>query len=262
MRHSAVALAFSIVLPALAACSKNEPSSNDGAGFLADASAEAKEALAAPVSFQLNDENYARWETAERNLDRIPASEFSAAQPSGGSAVDRAVARLQSSPRARRAIEAAGLSVRDFVLETVALAQAVQASQTGRSTVASGVAAENFAFVERYRERIRQSGLESDLARQSGDSEVTDPNTAAELAAANASRITDSTADTTAINRDSSATVSATHCLSRECAEFQLLAQACRAGVGELLGCRRKGKGGELSLEVVKRGSVAHQLPG
>jgi hypothetical protein len=197
-----VALAL-IALSALVGCRKDQRSQDDASGFLAGASEEAKEALAAPVSFVLNEENYAKWELAERNLDRIPATEFSSSRPTGGSAVDRAVARLQSSARARAAIEASGLGVRDFVLETIALAQAVQASQSGRSNVSSGVAAENFAFVERYRDRIRQSGLESDLARQSGDSEITDANTAAELAAANAARLADSLSDSAGFRRDS-----------------------------------------------------------
>lgn len=188
MRFSA-ALPFVLFALASTACEKKDAAPNLDSGFLANASTEAKEALSSPVDFQLNEDNYAKWETAERNLDRVPASDFSAAAPRSGSAVDRAVARLESSPRARSAIRAAGLSVRDFVLETVALAQAVEASQTGRSTVASGVAAANFAFVERYRDRIRQSGLESDLARQSGDSEITDPRTAAELASARADSI-------------------------------------------------------------------------
>src|SRR6476469_4930267 len=136
MRHSAVALTVSVILVASSGCKKDSPPDAD-TGFLQVASGEAKEALASPVSFLLNEENYAKWEVAERNLDRLPASEFTAAQPAGGSAVDRAVARLQSSPRARREIEAAGLTVRDFVLETIALAQAVQASETGRSSVAT-----------------------------------------------------------------------------------------------------------------------------
>ena len=193
MRYSSVILAV-FLGSGLAGCNRKDSASDD-AGFLADASVEAKSALSSPVEFQLNEDNFAKWEIAERHLDAIPASEFANAPVQGGSAVDRAVARLESSPRARRAIESAGLSVRDFVLETVALAQAVQAAQLGRSTVSSGVAAENFAFVERYRDRIRQSGLEAEISRQSGDSAVTDPNTRAELAAANADRIADSTAN-------------------------------------------------------------------
>lgn len=194
MRQLSVALAI-VALTCPVGC-KRDSSGADNAGFLANASPEAREALSIPVSYELNEDNFAKWEIAEQNLDGLPATEFTAAQLSGGSPVDRAVARLESSPRAKRAIESAGMSVRDFVLETVALAQAVQASQTGRSTVASGVAAGNFAFVERYRSRIRESGLESDLARQSGDSEITDANTAAELQAAEADRKADSIAGT------------------------------------------------------------------
>lgn len=193
MRHLSVALGIG-ALAALLGC-KRDSSSDDNTGFLASASPEAREALSVPVSYELNEDNFAKWEIAEQNLDGLPAAEFASARPSGGSPVDRAVARLESSPRAKSAIESSGMTVRDFVLETVALAQAVQASQTGRSTVASGVAAGNFAFVERYRSRIRESGLESDLARQSGDSAITDPNTAAELQAAEADRRADSIAE-------------------------------------------------------------------
>jgi hypothetical protein len=193
MRHLSVALGIG-ALAALMGCERDS-SSDDNTGFLADASPEAREALAVPVSYELNEENFAKWEIAEQNLDGLPATEFASAQPSGESPVDRAVARLESSQRAKRAIESSGMTVRDFVLETVALAQAVQASQTGRSTVALGVAADNFAFVERYRSRIRESGLESDLARQSGDSAITDANTAAELQAAEADRKADSIAE-------------------------------------------------------------------
>jgi hypothetical protein len=193
MRHLSVALGIG-ALAALMGCERDS-SSDDNTGFLADASPEAREALAVPVSYELNEENFAKWEIAEQNLDGLPATEFASAKPSGESPVDRAVARLESSQRAKRAIESSGMTVRDFVLETVALAQAVQASQTGRSTVALGVAADNFAFVERYRSRIRESGLESDLARQSGDSAITDANTAAELQAAEADRRADSIAE-------------------------------------------------------------------
>lgn len=200
MRYFPVTLAAALVI-ALAGCQRNDSGSDD-AGFLANAPAEAKTALSSPVDFQLNEDNFAKWEIAQRNLDRVPASEFSNVL-AGGSPFDRAVARIESSPRARKAIESSGLSVRDFVLETVALAQSVQASRLGRSTAASRVAAENFAFVERYRDRIRQSGSESDVARQSGDAEVTDPNTRAELEAANANRVADSIAQSNSATVDS-----------------------------------------------------------
>ncbi len=196
MRYSAVTLGPVLLLVAVLGCGRKDAGTDSDPGFLANTSGEAKEALAAPVSFQLNEDNYAKWEIAERNLDDVPSSEFARAPQSGGTVTDRAVARLESSARAKRAIEVAGLSVRDFVLETIALAQAVQAAGSGASN-SGGVTAANFAFVERYRGRIRGSGLESGLARQSGDSAITDSGTAAELAAANADRSADSIARST-----------------------------------------------------------------
>ncbi len=141
----------------VAACSRDNASGDTPSpgAFLSDASAEAKEALSAPVNFELNEDNFSKWETAQRNLERLPKNALSATTPAGGNVIDRAVARLESSPRARTAIESAGLSVRDFVLATIALAQATQGSASGQSAVA--VSAANFAFVERHRERIRNA---------------------------------------------------------------------------------------------------------
>ncbi|MDQ6768831.1 MAG: hypothetical protein M3Z54_02450 [Gemmatimonadota bacterium] len=117
-------------------------------------SPEAREALATPVDYRLTDENFARWEEAQSNLDDLPRSDLRSGPAPGRNAIDRAAARLESSPRARRAIERAGLSVREFVLETVALAQAMEAAETGKSTSATPVPADNFQFVQRYRSRI------------------------------------------------------------------------------------------------------------
>jgi len=190
----------------LAACKDRESGDHVSAPFLSDASAEAKEAVATPVSFQLTEDNFDKWENAQRNLDRLPAGALGSSSPVTGSVIDRAIARLNGSARAKKAIESAGLSVRDFVLETIALAQAVEAAGTGRSSVRSGVPAANFAFVERYRDRIRQAGIEEGLALQSGDTAVTDPNTAAELARASA----DSAAEAAEMAADSIAENAAT----------------------------------------------------
>jgi hypothetical protein len=160
-------------------------------GFIQGASAEAQQALATPVDFALTEENFGKWETAQRDLDRIPASLIPPLPSSGGSVIDRAVARLESSVAAKRVIEGAGLSVRDFVLETLALAQAVQASATGRSSSASGIPAGNFTFVEQYRDRIRQAGITAET-EPAVDTEVTDSGTRGELARARADSLADS----------------------------------------------------------------------
>ncbi|MEP6551734.1 MAG: hypothetical protein ABJB95_11155, partial [Gemmatimonadales bacterium] len=68
--------------------------------------------------------------------------------------------RLESSPRARRAIESTGLSVRDFVLETIALAQATESVQTGRTTSPTPVIAENTEFVRQYRSGSLQAAVD------------------------------------------------------------------------------------------------------
>jgi hypothetical protein len=79
------------------------------------------------------------------------------------------VNRLESSPRARRAIERAGLSVRDFILETIALAQASEAVETGKSTSATPIPSDNFQFVQRYRGRVLLARREDRLAREQAE---------------------------------------------------------------------------------------------
>lgn len=132
-------------------------------------SPEAREALATPVDFRLTDDNFARWAEAQSNLDDLPRSAIPSDAPSGRSAIDRAVARLESSARARQAIESTGLSVRDFVLETIALAQAAEAAETGKSTSAGPIPPDNFQFVQRYRGRILLAGRENHLAQEQAE---------------------------------------------------------------------------------------------
>ena len=153
------------VLAALSGCKKGNSSQSDtlGTSLIFDsASPEAREALATPVDFRLTDENYAQWERAQQFLDALPRSALPANSGGGGNAIDRAVARLESSPRARTAIERTGLSVRDFVLETIALAQATEAAETGKATP---VSAENFQFVQRFRSRILRARAQARVAR-------------------------------------------------------------------------------------------------
>lgn len=139
--------------------------------FMDDASPEALEAMSIQVDYRLTDENFAKWEIAQRNLDRLPRSAFPAENRGGsGNVIDRAVARLESSPRARTTIEATGLTVRDFVLGTVALAQATEALQGGRAAGAGLVPPENFRFVERHRERIRRAQTAARIARRNAES--------------------------------------------------------------------------------------------
>jgi len=156
-----VSVVAGLVLLAASGCKRSgDRSDGSTSAFLDNATPEAREALAIQVDYKLTDENFAKWERAQRNLDRLPASAFPARRDdTRGNVIDRAVARLESSPKARTTIEATGLTVRDFVLQTIALAQATEAVQGGRAAGAGIVPPENFRFVERHRDRIGRAQL-------------------------------------------------------------------------------------------------------
>jgi hypothetical protein len=116
-----------------------------------NASPDAREALTSPIDYRITEDNFSRWQEAQENLDQLPRSSIRSSPASGRTAVDRAVARLQSSPPARQAIESAGISVREFVLETIALAQATESAQTGKSTSPMPILVDNYQFVRQYR---------------------------------------------------------------------------------------------------------------
>ena len=157
-----------------AACKRDSDrfaTATGASAFMDDASPEAREALAIQVDYRLTDENFAKWEIAQRNLDRLPRSAFpTRSSGARGNVIDRAVARLESSPRARTTIEATGLTVRDFVLQTIALAQATEAAEGGRVAGSGVVPPENFRFVDRHRERIRRAQLAARAARRNAES--------------------------------------------------------------------------------------------
>jgi hypothetical protein len=162
MTRVLVSVAMGFVVLSAIGCKRDSDARNAAgtSAFLDNATPEAREALAIQVDYKLTDGNFARWEIAQRNLDRLPSSAFPAQRASGGgNVIDRAVARLESSPKARTTIEATGLTVRDFVLQTIALAQATEAVQGGRPAGAGIVPPENFRFVERHRERIGRAQL-------------------------------------------------------------------------------------------------------
>ncbi len=163
----ALPILVAAVLFTLASCKKDSQTSsnNEGGSLLFDAtSPAAREALATPVSFRLTEANYSQWEQAQRFLDAVPSSAFTSSAGTGGNPIDRAVATLEASPRARTAIERTGLSVRDFVLETIALAQATEAS-SGNPPGGVTVPPENVQFVQRYQSRILQDRAERRATR-------------------------------------------------------------------------------------------------
>ncbi len=141
-----------------------------------------REVLASRVDFRITDDNFARWSEAQSNLEKLPRSAIKPTPATGSDAVDRAVARLESSPLARRAIESAGLTVRDFVLETIALAQATEVAQTGRSLTRAPIPPENFQFVQRYSARVLRSHAQPRVARAESENYEMESDAADEMA--------------------------------------------------------------------------------
>ena len=126
-----------------------------------DASEEAQQAIATNVEFTLNEDIFRKWEKAQANLEQLPSQELDRVpDPGGNDPVARGIQRLEGSPRARRAIESAGLSVRNFVLATVALAQAVKASRAGVPPTVGAIAS-NVRFVMAHASRLSNRGAAS-----------------------------------------------------------------------------------------------------
>lgn len=123
-----------------------------------NASEEAQQAIATNVEFTLDEAIFRKWERAQANLEKLHSSELdNTTDPGGSDPVARGIQRLESSPRARRAIESTGLSVKNFVLATVALAQAVKASRGGVPPTVGAIAS-NVRFVMAHASRISNRG--------------------------------------------------------------------------------------------------------
>jgi hypothetical protein len=78
------------------------------------------------LEFRITSEQYKRWDRARKGISKAIAAQFGAIlRPSAPSArsIDEAVTYLESQPTAARSIENAGMSVRGFVVMTVALEQ-------------------------------------------------------------------------------------------------------------------------------------------
>jgi hypothetical protein len=176
---------FVCMLPALVTGCKRtqtvDADSNGSSLIFGTASPEAQQALATPVDFRLTEENFVAWEAAQRNLDALPRSALPSGASSARNPIDRAVERLESSPRARTAIERTGLSVRDFVLETIALAQATEALATANSSSTGRIPPENLQFVQAHRSRmlLAQRRRQTNADAQSTDAESIPAETAA-----------------------------------------------------------------------------------
>lgn len=110
--------------------------------------------------YRLTRERLDSWRGAQRAVDRVPDDASFVplhAVDATDADVDRAVAYLSSRPDLRRAIEQSGLSVRDYVLTTLALARAVQTRASSGAADYSALSVEDRALVPRYSDDLRRA---------------------------------------------------------------------------------------------------------
>lgn len=140
------------------------------------------------VDEQITSEKYSKWAQAQQNLDRtatdadiISAKDRLGIRRATRGAVDSAVARLEQNERTRAAIESAGLSVRDYVVTSLALSQAFVASNPTRRTPVRGIPPANVDLITGHRsdfERFRSSRFrvvddrDTDSDRRDADTET------------------------------------------------------------------------------------------
>ena len=121
MRHL---LVISFVV-SLAACDPGGRS-DAGASLLSESGGEVALADGNSFDFRITSEKYKQWDAAQRGISKRIAARFGAIlRPNAPTerSIASAVTYLEGQPAARQAIETAGMSVREFVVMTVALEQ-------------------------------------------------------------------------------------------------------------------------------------------
>lgn len=105
------------------------------------------------LDYTLTSDNYNKWLVAQRALDSagVEAPARLDIRRVSDEDIDRVTESLEREPRARAAIESADMSVKDFVLTTVALAQSWDAVN-GPAARVVGARPENLDFL---RQRVR-----------------------------------------------------------------------------------------------------------
>ena len=116
-----------------------------------------------PVDYELTSDTYKKWLVAQENLRRdagdadlgLPAQRVLLTNPSAES-IDGVVTELERSAQTRDAIRSAGLSVRNYVLATLALYQATDHPDTlGLEPGGVPIRATNVDFARRHADEIR-----------------------------------------------------------------------------------------------------------
>jgi hypothetical protein len=127
--------------------------------------------MAQIMAYRLSDASLSRYTQAVRDLLALPEAELRAVQASAGDAVttlDGAVAVYEGHPRVAGVITRTGLSVKDFLLFSIALTQAAAAAGSPGADDAArpAVHRENAAFYRAHEAELRR--LSEELAERVG----------------------------------------------------------------------------------------------
>lgn len=130
MNHIRPFVAALVIGAALAGCGREE-------GIPLTLAGDEGDGEFVPVDYELTSDTYKKWLVAQEHLKRdagdadlgLPAQRVLITNPSAGS-IDSVVDELESVAQTRDAIESADLSVRDYVLATLALYQATDRPDT------------------------------------------------------------------------------------------------------------------------------------
>ena len=152
--HALSALAIPIAAGFLVAGCNKGSAANSGLGDSAllshNADLSPGDSLVVATStsdYKLDDDRYRQWTTAQERLDALgpidAPVQLTSLYPSPAD-IDRTVAFLESRPDTRNALAVSGLSARDYVLTTLALAQARGATVDSSET-------DNERFLSRHR---------------------------------------------------------------------------------------------------------------
>jgi hypothetical protein len=131
--------AFLFALVLVAGCNRGDdaPLRRPDGSLLSDAGGEVSLSDGSRLKFVITSDRYKQWDAARQGLSKDVVSRYGQLlKPKSPTqqSIDRATAFLESNPRARQSIESSGMSVKDFVLMTVALEQEMQlASARGES---------------------------------------------------------------------------------------------------------------------------------
>ena len=120
------AILLGLILAGACNRGRDEPIRLPDGSMLSSAGGEVELADGSQMKFMITSERYKQWEAAKSGLNSSVTARFGTLlRPESPTqqTIERAVAYLETTPVSRQAIERTGMSVRDFVLMTVALEQ-------------------------------------------------------------------------------------------------------------------------------------------